>query len=159
MKPWSVGDDATLRDLAAQGFSSREIALAMDRTRNSILGRAKRKSIRIKGLPSKEKPKLVEAIQEIRPIYDLDAMKAEFFAKHGGPRKIEPLAGNRYWHMQEYLLTKGYVLTSRQGRTFSVRNKAGGSARTRSYKQVTDLVDKLRIADGLEPLHVQNRKG
>lgn len=162
MAEWSEQEMETLRALAAQGLSSGAIAKEMNRTRNSVFKRAQRQGIRIDSTKDKPVRKSTPSVRKHMRLSSvnasLDEMKAAFYAEYGGPRKLEPLAGNRYWHLQDYLLQKGYVVASLQGRKFTIRNKAGGSARTRNYKQITDLVDKLRVADGLEPLHVQNRK-
>ena len=45
--PWTPEDDATLTRLAGEGLTSAKIAEALGRTRNSVIGRAVRKGVKI----------------------------------------------------------------------------------------------------------------
>lgn len=81
--------------------------------------------------------------------FDLSAAIAAWSARHGGPRRFQPGESVDFYSVQSWLHRRGYSLAGLKGR-FVVEAK-GRSQRNLLWRQVLELVDQLRAAEGLEP--------
>ena len=82
------------------------------------------------------------------------AMVDAWLAKNGGPRRFEPRASTDILSIRSYLLPKGYdvVFLQREGGVYTVTKPGPGRPAKLDREQFLAFVDKLRLADGLEPV-------
>jgi hypothetical protein len=59
-KTWTIWHHAQLRDLAAKGFSASQIGNTIGKSKNSIIGMARRKKIKLSGSNGSRKPDYTE---------------------------------------------------------------------------------------------------
>jgi len=73
----------------------------------------------------------------------------EWLVAHGGARRFAPADSTGYFTVQRFLLDRQYLLSASAGQ-YVVR-RIGRKPRRMSWAKVLQLVDTLRIAEGLEP--------
>ncbi|WPZ13227.1 hypothetical protein T8J41_13785 [Nitratireductor rhodophyticola] len=94
--------------------------------------------------------KLENRSGEVRPAHSLEEMIADWKAKHGEPRRFERGASTDYLSIKAYLEQWGYRVRYHRSR-FSVSN-GRGRPKMLSRRQLLELVDEFRTAEGLAPI-------
>jgi hypothetical protein len=74
---------------------------------------------------------------------------ARWLSRHGGPRRFEPGALGEAYALKQFLKARGYTVRMEKNAT-AMRLRL-------TMRQARAQVDRLRIAEGLEPLVLANR--
>ncbi len=82
----------------------------------------------------------------------LRAMVECWTARNGLPRRFQPGESLDFYAVQAWLQRRGYALGAVKGR-FAILSP-GKNRHGLSWRQVIELVDELRVAEGLEPYRV-----
>lgn len=85
-----------------------------------------------------------------RPAHSLEEMIADWKAKHGEPRRFERGANTDYLSIKAYLEEWGYRLNFQRAK-YSISN-GRGRPKVVAWRQVLELVDEFRTAEGLAPI-------
>ena len=94
--------------------------------------------------------KLENRSDEARPAHSLEEMIADWKAKHGEPRRFERGANTDYLSIKAYLEEWGYRLNFQRAK-YSISN-GRGRPKVVAWRQVLELVDEFRTAEGLAPI-------
>lgn len=79
----------------------------------------------------------------------LQAMVDSWIARNGCARRFLPGESVDFFAIQSWLQRRGHALSAVKGR-FVLESK-GRSRRNLLWREIIDLVDDLRVAEGLEP--------
>ena len=82
------------------------------------------------------------------------ALINDWIAKNGGARRFEQGFNSSFDTMQHYLASKG-ITPVRYRRHYRI-SKPKGRPKLTNWDGVADLVDEVRLADGLQPLRIKH---
>jgi len=82
---------------------------------------------------------------------NLSTLTTNYIAKHG-VRRFEQGTSSEYYALQAWLLQRGHVLTCASHRYTLKPVGQPGRGKGMTWAGVLDFIDRLRTAEGLEPL-------
>ncbi|WP_299941195.1 hypothetical protein [uncultured Nitratireductor sp.] len=163
-KGWTAEDDRLMREMALAGRSATDVGDALGRSRNAVLGRATRTGVKFSATGGPRKRVRPMKVQPERPAkpksnakpatrvfsHDVDFLIADWKAKHGDPRRFERGGNTDYLSIKAYLEEWGYRLNFQRAK-YSISN-GRGRPKVVAWRQVLELVDEFRTAEGLTPI-------
>ena len=84
-------------------------------------------------------------------MFDTARMVTAWVAVHGGPRRFPRGESTDFFAVQAWLYRRGIVLSSMKG-AFWIRRGEGAPRKQAKWRDVIDLVDRLRLKEGREPI-------
>ncbi|MEC9244639.1 hypothetical protein [Nitratireductor rhodophyticola] len=88
-----------------------------------------------------------------RSAHSLEELVSDWISQHGAPRRFEPGANTDFEAIRRYMEQWGYRVRYHRAR-FSVSN-GRGRPKMLSRRQLLELVDEFRTAEGLAPIIVE----
>jgi hypothetical protein len=175
--PWTPEKRAKVGRMLADGCSSAKIAAEFGTTRNAIIGlvgrddalaaigfkggtgrkrvsdeeRRQRRNATVRKYRATLEPTSRPARKPFKPVVvsnNIKLMVQDWIAQNG-VRRFERGDTAEYFHLTNWLRERGYVLTKVHG-TYRLANGSGRQRNT-TWAGVIALVDKLRLAEGLQP--------